>query len=123
METFIIVTDILATLSSVIIAATGKELAEIQKINEEDGSLGDEGSSDQVSATTTITTTTTTTEKPSTVNGTTKPPTATKSPEEVKEETKQRVSISELKFVANVIHNYCIAVICNSIVAFQSHHY
>lgn len=120
MVTVIIATDILATLSSVIIAATGKELAEIQKINEEDGSFGDEGSSDQVSETTTITTTTTTTEKPPTVNGTTKPPTATKSPEEVKEETKQRVSISELKFVANVIHNSCI---CNCIVAFQSHHY
>lgn len=79
-------------MSSVIIAATGEELAEIQKINEEDGSFGDESSSDKLSTTTTTTTTT----KPSTINGTTKSPVTTKSPEEVKLETKQRVSISQL---------------------------
>lgn len=106
-------------MSSVIIAATGEELAEIQKINDEDGSLGDESSSDQLSATTTTTTTT----KPSTINGTTNSTMATKSPEEVKLETKQRVSISELKFITNVIHNFCVAVICDCIVVFQNHDY
>lgn len=107
-------------MSSVIIAATGEELAEIQKINDEDGSLGDESSSDQLSATTTTTTTTT---KPSTINGTTNSTMATKSPEEVKLETKQRVSISELKFITNVIHNFCVAVICDCIIVFQNHDY
>lgn len=102
-------------MSSVIIAATGEELAEIQKINDEDGSLGDESSSDQLSATTTT--------KPSTINGTTNSTMATKSPEEVKLETKQRVSISELKFITNVIHNFCVAVICDCIVVFQNHDY
>lgn len=87
--------DILACLSSVIIAATGEELAEITKINDEEGSFGEDSNTVE---TVSITTTTTTTKAPVTANGT-EAPMVTKSPEEVKLESKEKVQYLSNLFV------------------------
>lgn len=81
--------DILACLSSVIIAATGEELAELQKINEEEGSMGDDSSTIDKQTTTTTTTT------PSPINAglTTESLGTTKSPEQIKQESNEKVNI------------------------------
>ncbi|XP_062619009.1 polycystin-1-related protein-like [Saccostrea cucullata] len=97
--------DILACLSSVIIAATGEELSEIQKINEKEGLLEEEQSDSTDKQTTTTTTTT-----PASNIGTTEAPGTTKSPEQIKLESKQKVRTLATKVfdVAEVVYKTVI---------------